>query len=72
MSKVNKDSVFVEVETAPQQFKKRLVKTGPSSGINAEITSGLAKADKVKGLGPLAVSRKAKGRAISNSLIIKF
>ncbi|WP_345108810.1 efflux RND transporter periplasmic adaptor subunit [Hymenobacter algoricola] len=56
--KVNKDSVFVEVETAPQQFQKRLVKTGLSDGINVEITSGLAKADKVKVLGPPADGEK--------------
>lgn len=56
--KVNKDSVFVEVETGPQQFQKRLVKTGLSDGINVEITSGLAKADKVKVLGPPAEGEK--------------
>ena len=56
--KVNKDSVFVEVETGPQQFQKRLVKTGLSDGINVEITSGLAKADKVKVLGPPAGGEK--------------
>lgn len=52
--KVNKDSVFVEIETAPGQFKKRLVKTGLSDGINVEITAGLTKDDKVKLLGPPA------------------
>ena len=56
--KVNKDSVFVEVETGPQQFQKRLVKTGLSDGINVEITAGLAKADKVKVLGPPVGSEK--------------
>jgi HlyD family secretion protein len=56
--KVNKDSVFVEVETGPQQFQKRLVKTGLSDGINVEIMSGLAKADKVKVLGPPAGGEK--------------
>ncbi len=56
--KVNKDSVFVEVETAPQQFQKRLVKTGLSDGINVEVTSGLAKTDKVKVLGPPAEGEK--------------
>ncbi|WP_400193219.1 efflux RND transporter periplasmic adaptor subunit [Hymenobacter sp. B81] len=50
--KLNKDSVFVEVETAPQQFQKRLVKTGISDGINVEVVSGLSKADKLKVLGP--------------------
>lgn len=50
--KVNKDSVFVEVETAPQQFQRRLVKTGLSDGINVEVLSGLRKEDKIKVLGP--------------------
>lgn len=52
--KLNKDSVFVEVETGPQQFQKRLVKTGLSDGINVEILSGVGKGDKVKVLGPPA------------------
>ncbi|UOQ53657.1 efflux RND transporter periplasmic adaptor subunit [Hymenobacter cellulosivorans] len=56
--KVNKDSVFVEVETAPQQFQKRLVKTGLSDGINVEVLSGLKKEDKVKVLGPPAEGEK--------------
>ncbi len=48
--KFNKDTAFVEVETAtPQVFQKRVVKTGISDGINIEITDGLTKADKVKG-----------------------
>ena len=48
--KFNKDTAFVEVETAtPQNFEKRKVKTGISDGINIEITEGLTKADKVKG-----------------------
>ena len=48
--KFEKDSSFVEIETAkPQEFEKRMVKTGISDGINIEITKGLTKADKVKG-----------------------
>lgn len=48
--KFEKDSSFVEIETAtPQTFEKRMVKTGISDGINIEITEGLTKADKVKG-----------------------
>ncbi|MFO1389333.1 efflux RND transporter periplasmic adaptor subunit [Cellvibrio sp.] len=39
---------FVEVETAPQKFEKREVKTGISDGINIEIVSGLKATDKVK------------------------
>ena len=47
--KFEKDTAYVEVETAPGKYDKRLVKTGLSDGINIEITEGLAKADKVKG-----------------------
>ena len=43
-----KDSTFVEVETAPQKFEKRLIKTGISDGINIEVISGVQKNDKIK------------------------
>ncbi len=56
--KVHKDSVFVEVETSPGQFKKRLVKTGLSDGINVEIIAGVAKTDKLKKLTPPAEAEK--------------
>jgi len=39
---------FVEVETAPQTFEKREIRTGLSDGINIEVVSGLAETDKVK------------------------
>lgn len=39
---------FVEVETAPQKFEKREVKTGISDGINIEIVSGLKATEKIK------------------------
>ncbi|RYY01176.1 MAG: efflux RND transporter periplasmic adaptor subunit [Gammaproteobacteria bacterium] len=39
---------FVEVETAPQKFEKRQVKTGLSDGINIEIVSGLKAGEKIK------------------------
>jgi HlyD family secretion protein len=39
---------FVEVETAPQRFEKRAVKTGLSDGINIEVISGLKPEDKIK------------------------
>lgn len=39
---------FVEVETAPQKFEKREVKTGLSDGINIEILSGLTASEKIK------------------------
>jgi len=42
------DSAFVEVETSPQVFEKRLIKTGLSDGINIQIISGLKKNDKIK------------------------
>lgn len=48
--KFEKDSAYVEVETLPQQFEKRFVKTGISDGINIEILSGITKADRLKGL----------------------
>jgi RND family efflux transporter, MFP subunit len=37
------DEVFVEVETAPQIFEKRQVKTGLSNGIHIEILEGVNK-----------------------------
>jgi len=42
------DSVFVEVEVAPEQYEKRMIKTGLSDGINIEVLSGLSKEDKIK------------------------
>ena len=43
-----KDSAYVEIETAPQKFEKRFIKTGLSDGINIQIVSGLSKKDKIK------------------------
>ena len=43
-----KDSAYVEVETGPQVFEKRYIKTGLSDGINIEVVSGLSPEDKVK------------------------
>jgi HlyD family secretion protein len=42
------DSTYVELETKPQVFEKRFVKTGLSDGVNIEVLSGLTKKDKVK------------------------
>ncbi|MDP1621103.1 MAG: efflux RND transporter periplasmic adaptor subunit [Bacteroidales bacterium] len=42
------DSTYVEVETTPQNFEKRFIKTGLSDGINIQILSGLTKDDKIK------------------------
>lgn len=39
---------FVDVETGPQKYEKREVKTGISDGINIEIVEGLKEGDKVK------------------------
>ena len=44
----NGDTTYVEVETAPQVFEKRQIKTGLSDGINIEVLSGLTKDDKIK------------------------
>jgi HlyD family secretion protein len=41
-------ATFVEVETAPQQFEKREIKTGLSDGINIEVLSGLDENVKIK------------------------
>ena len=43
------DSTFVEVETSPQTFEKRFIKTGLSDGINIEVLEGIKKEDKLKG-----------------------
>jgi HlyD family secretion protein len=43
-----KDSAYVEVETEPQIFEKRYIKTGLSDGINIEVTEGLSMDDKLK------------------------
>jgi HlyD family secretion protein len=48
MLQFKKDSTFVEIEKSPQQFEKRLVKTGISDGINIEILSGVNRSDKIK------------------------
>jgi multidrug efflux pump subunit AcrA (membrane-fusion protein) len=41
-------STSVEVETAPQKFEKREIKTGLSDGINIEVISGLKADEKIK------------------------
>jgi HlyD family secretion protein len=43
------DSAYVEVETKPQNFEKRYIKTGLSDGVNIEIKEGVKKEDKIKG-----------------------
>ncbi len=64
--KFEKDSSYVEIETAkPQEFEKRMVKTGISDGINIEIKKGLTKVDKVKGdkIDPNKVKEEEKKKA---------
>lgn len=41
---------YVELETAPQQFTRRAIKTGLSDGINIEVIEGLSLQDKIKRL----------------------
>lgn len=43
-----KNKVFVEIETAPQTFERREIKTGLSDGIFIEVLSGIDKAMKIK------------------------
>jgi len=47
---ISGDSTYVEVEKGPQQYEKRIVKTGLSDGINIEILDGIKAEDKLKGL----------------------
>lgn len=46
--KFSEDTAWVEIETAPQTFEKRIVKTGLSDGLNVEVLSGLTEKDKIK------------------------
>lgn len=42
------DTAYVEIETKPQVFEKKEIKTGLSDGINIEVISGLTEKDKIK------------------------
>lgn len=42
------DTASVEVETKPQVFVKKTIKTGLSDGVNVEILSGISQKDKIK------------------------
>ncbi|MCF8366650.1 MAG: efflux RND transporter periplasmic adaptor subunit [Bacteroidales bacterium] len=46
--KFENDSVYVEIETEPQIFEKRFIKTGLSDGINIQVLEGLDKDTKIK------------------------
>jgi HlyD family secretion protein len=43
-----KDSVYVEVETKPKVFQKKIVRTGLSDGLDVEVLSGISKDDNLK------------------------
>ncbi|OJV39644.1 MAG: efflux transporter periplasmic adaptor subunit [Bacteroidales bacterium 36-12] len=47
----SKDTTFVHIlkNTDPQEFEKKMVKTGLSDGVNIEITEGLKLEDKIRG-----------------------
>jgi HlyD family secretion protein len=42
------DTAFVEVETSPQAFEKRIIELGLSDGINIEVISGISEEEKIK------------------------
>ncbi|HLO92233.1 MAG: efflux RND transporter periplasmic adaptor subunit [Chloroflexota bacterium] len=46
--KFSEDTAWVEVETGPQTFEKRVIKTGLSDGLNVEVLKGLTSKDKIK------------------------
>ncbi len=54
------DSVYVEVETQPQQFEKRYIEVGISDGINIEVLDGLSKDDRIKSKLLLEKEKKEK------------
>lgn len=45
---IENGATYVEVETAPQQFERREIKTGLSDGIHIEVVSGLNEGEKIK------------------------
>lgn len=42
------NDAFVEIETSPQQFERKAIKTGLSDGIYIEVIDGLIETDKLK------------------------
>jgi len=42
------EKTYVEIETSPQVFEKKYIKTGLSDGINIEVVEGLSIDDKIK------------------------
>ncbi len=45
---IEDNATFVEVESSPQHFVKREIKTGVSDGVNIEVLSGLRPDEKIK------------------------
>ena len=43
-----KEKTYVEVQTAPNKYEKRFLKTGLSDGVNIEVLEGINKTDKIK------------------------
>ncbi|MBL7930444.1 MAG: efflux RND transporter periplasmic adaptor subunit [Bacteroidia bacterium] len=43
-----KEKAYVEIETKPNVFEKKFIKTGLSDGINIEVTEGLKRENKIK------------------------
>jgi len=56
------DSAYVEIETQPQVFEKRYIKTGLSDGVNIEVKEGVGMSDKIK-----ARSRKKLRRPLKKT-----
>ena len=44
----NGTKAFVEVESTPQEFKRRDIQLGLSDGIKVEVLNGISKQDKIK------------------------
>jgi len=42
------DTAFVEIETSPQIFERRIIELGLSDGINIEVVSGIGEEEKIK------------------------
>ncbi len=65
------DSTFVRVQTEPQQFERKYVKTGLSDGVMIEIVEGITKDDKLRGkkksrIDMMKKRKKKKGKKAKN------
>lgn len=54
------DSVFVEIEHKPGFFKRQIIKTGLSDGINIEVLEGITLNDKIKS--PVTIDEETAGK----------